>query len=194
MKSTFEVGENLERGMISKIRVHTCGNQRYEGYITEKCRCRKYVTQEKAEQLKNDGYAAHVITSIKTIDVEDICSMCEGNDRLKKSCKACGKTGIETKKRNLIEYGEDIYMRPILRTPRTATIEKNHLEYAYVKLDKDAARRIELYHESDQSALGDLGAEIRNPVTGEVVRKGTPEPKNDPAKGQGRDHDYGRAI
>lgn len=178
--------------MIKTVRVHTC-LQKYEGYIAEKCTCRKFVTQEKAEQLKTDGYAAHVITSYRTIDVEDTCPICDDTD-LKKSCRVCNKTGKVPSKKTIFEYGEDIYMRPILRTPRTATIEKNHIEYAYVKLDKDAAKRIELYHQSDRLALAKLGAEIRDSETGEILIEGTPEPEDNPKTGTGRRYDYGRTI
>jgi hypothetical protein len=84
-------------------------------------------------------------------------------------------------------------MRPFLRTPRTATIEANHLDYAYILQNKDAAKRIELYHESDQLSLVKLGAQLRD-TKGEILFEGTPEPEDDPKKGQGRKYDYGRTI
>jgi hypothetical protein len=151
------------------------------------------VTQEKADQLRADGDAANVIISRKTIDVEVECPICEGNERMIKSCRLCNKTGIATIKKDIDEHGEDIYMRPVLKTPRTATIEANHIDYAYVKGDKDAAKRIELYHELDQLALVKLGAQLRT-SNGEILFEGTPEPKDDPKTGTGRTFDYGRTI
>lgn len=178
---------------IKKVRVHTC-NQRIEGYIVDRCSCRKFVTQEKAEQLKDDGVAANVITSYKTIDVEDNCPICDGADNFKKSCRVCGKTGKVLKKKNIFEYGEDIYMRPFLRTPRTATIEEEHVEYAYIKGDKDAGRRIELYHQLDQLSLVKLGAQLKDIKNGEILFEGTPEPEDNPKTATGRTYDYGRTI
>jgi hypothetical protein len=175
------------------IRVHTC-NSRIEGYIEEKCSCRKFVTQEKAEQLEEDGSAAKIIISYRTIQVDVVCPICEGANRFMKSCHLCGKSGTILQDKVLFEYGEEIYMRPFLKTPRTATIEEEHIEYAYVKGDKDAIRRIELYHEMEQFNLGRQGAELHNASTNEVLFEGRPEPENDPKKGQGRDYDYGRSI
>jgi hypothetical protein len=178
--------------MIKTVRVHTC-NQQYEGYLTDRCSCRKFVTQQEADQLKDDGDAANIILSRKTIDVQAQCPICEGNARMKRSCRVCNSTGQATIKKEINEYGEDIYMRPILKTPRTATIEANHLEYAYVKGDKDAAKRIELYHELDQLALVKMGAQLRS-SNGEILFEGTPEPEDNPKKGEGRNCDYGRTI
>lgn len=178
---------------IKKVRVHTC-NQTFEGRITDRCRCRKFVTLEKAEQLKNDGVAANVITSYKTIEVEEQCPICDGAANLKKSCRLCGKTGRVLRKKGHFEYGEDIYMRSVLRTPRTATIESKHTIYAYVQEDRDAVKRIELYNDLSQLVLAQLGAALIDGRTGEIVVEGTPEPKDDAKKGQGRTYDYGRSI
>ncbi len=182
---------------IKKIRVHTC-NSEIEGYIQKKCRCRKFVTLEKAAELIDNGYANNIITSFNVIDVTEVCSVCAGLDLYKKSCKQCNKTGETSKKFSQAVYGEDIYMRPFLKTPRTATIEEEHVEYAYVKGDKDAIKRIELYQELNREALVELGAGIvRKTLTGkilEVVIEGHPEPEDDAKKWQGRTYDYGRSI
>jgi hypothetical protein len=178
---------------IKKVRVHTC-NQKLDGYIQAKCRCRKFVTLAKAEQLKEDGFAANVITSYKTIEVEDKCPICDGLDNLKKSCKVCNSTGIVLKQKTHFEYGSDVYMTSVMKTPRTATIEEEHIEYAYIKIDKDAIRRIELYRHLDLLSLAGLGAELRDPKTGDILIEGTPEPENDPKTATGRLYDYGRSI
>ena len=178
---------------IKKVRVHTC-NQKLEGYIVDRCRCRKFVTLEKAEQLKDDGVAANVITSYKTVEVEEKCPICEGADNLKKSCRMCGKTGKVFRKKSIFEYGEDIYIRPFLKTPRTATIEEEHVDYAYILGDKDAIKRIDLYHQLDQQSLAKLGAELRDAKTEEILFEGTPEPADDPRTATGRKYDWGRTI
>jgi hypothetical protein len=178
---------------IKKVRVHTC-TQRIDGYIEKKCKCRKFATLAKAEQLKDDGFAANVVISYKTIKIEDICPICSNDSNLKKSCNLCGKTGQVLKEKHSFEYGEDIYMTPFQRTPRTATIEEEHIEYAFIKGDRDAVRRIELYHQLDQLSLAKLGAELRDPKTGDILFEGTPEPANDPKTATGRDYDFGRPI
>lgn len=177
---------------IKKVKVHTC-NQRIQGDLSDKCRCRRFVTQHTASRLVDEGIAAYVVKSYKTIKEELKCPVCENIEDLKKSCSLCGKTGTVFDKKTIFEYGEDIYMRPFLRTPRTATIEKNHVEYAFIKLDKNARRRIELYHQLDQLSMAKLGAELRD-SNGEILIEGTPEPKDDPKTATGRRYDYGRTI
>jgi hypothetical protein len=179
---------------IHKVRVHTCANQKIEGYIAERCRCRKFISVAKAEELKNTGFAANVIVSFKTIKVEEVCPICINDSNLKKSCKLCGKTGQLIKEKHVFEYGTDVYMTPFQKTPRTATVEEEHIEYAYIKNDKDAARRIELYNDLTQLSLAQLGAALIDGRTGEIVVEGNPEPKNDPKTATGRDYDYGRSI
>jgi len=182
---------------IKTVRVHTC-NQRSEGYIEKKCRCRKFVTHEVAAELMDDGYAKNIITLRKWIEIQIACPMCSGQEQFKRSCGMCGKTGVALVPKLYEEYGEDIYMRPFLKTPRTATVEEEHVEYAYVKGDKDAIKRIELYNELTLESLAGLGAAvIRKAHTGKVLEtvvEGHPEPEDDPKKGHGRTYDYGRSI
>lgn len=178
---------------IKKVRVHTC-NPKIEGYIVEKCRCRKFVSLQKASALIDDGAAQNVITSFRMIEVKGICPVCGGIENFKKRCQFCKNTGVVSKKKVHIDIGEDIYMRPFLKTPRTATIEEEHIEYAYIKNDHDAQRRIEQYHGMNQAALAELGAALIDTKTGEVLIEGTPEPDNSPKKWQGRDSDWGRPI
>ena len=178
---------------IKKVRVHTC-TQRIDGYIEKKCKCRKFATLAKAEQLKDDGYAANVMVSYKTIKVEEPCPICNNEPNLTRSCGLCGKTGQVFKEKYLFEYGEDIYMTPFQRTPRTATVEEEHIEYAYIQGDRDAVRRIELYHQLDQLALAKIGAELTDSKTKEVLLDGSPEPANNPKLATGRDYDWGRSI
>jgi hypothetical protein len=194
----FDISLILKGDMeIKKVRVHTC-NQKIEGYIADRCRCRRFVTREKAEEMMDDGYAAKVITSIRTVEIKEPCPICAGLENLKKSCNLCKKTGEALRKKCHAEYGEDIYMRPFLKTPRTATIEEEHIEYAYVKGDRDAIRRIDLYNGLNQAALAQLGAAIiRKTPTGKVIEiifEGIPEPEDDPKTNTGRKYDWGRSI
>ena len=177
---------------IKKIKVHTC-NQKIEGYVVDKCKCRRYVTNEKAEELIGDGFAAYVIKSLSTITIEEACPICAGTD-IKKSCRLCGKSGKVEREKVHIELGEDIYMRPFLKTPRTATIEEEHIEYAYVKGDKDAIKRIELYNQMCQASLARLDAELHDSRTKEIMVEGKPEPENNAKKWEGRDFDWGKSI
>jgi len=183
----------------TKVRLHTCDqvkedNLKPEGLLAEKCRCRKLVTLKKAAELIEDGVARNIIISYQVVEVEDVCSVCGGQDGFKKRCRVCNNTGKVLKDKPVIETGEDIYMRPFLKTPRTATVEAKHFEYAYVKNDRDARKRIDLYHVLDQLALAKLGASLADAKTGEVLFEGTPEPLDDAKKGQGRTYDYGRSI
>lgn len=78
------------------------------------------------------------------------------------------------------------------KTPRVATIEAPHIERAYVYGKKEAQQRIEQYGEMVAYELYDLGATLKK--NGKVVAQGKVEPKNDAARGIGRDYDYGRAL
>lgn len=182
-----------------KVRLHTCDQVKErdlkpEGYIDGKCRCRKFVTVEKAEQLVDDGVALPIVLSWRTEDVDKPCPVCDSQEKFKKRCHLCNETGKVTETKVFLETGSDIYIRPILKTPRTATIEAKHLEYAYIKLDRDAQRRIELYHAADQMNFAKLGASLVDSKTGEILFEGVPEPPDDPKKGIGRTFDYGRTI
>ena len=185
--------------LIRNIKVHTCNQDVGEldpekGYLVKKCTCRKYVTLAKAAQLIEDGYAQYVVTSFKIVQAKVKCPICGGIEQYVKSCNLCGKTGEISVDKAVFEYSQDIFMRPFLRTPRTATIEEEHIQYAFVKGDRDALKRIELYNELNQLTLGKLGAEVTNSKTKKVIFEGRPEPEDDPKKGQGRKYDYGRPI
>lgn len=177
---------------IKKVKVHTC-NSKVEGFI-EKCRCRKFVSEEEAAELIDNGAAANIIISFQKIVLQESCPMCAGLENFKKQCQLCKNSGVIAKPFLLYEYGEDIYMRPFLKTPRTATIEAEHIHYAYIKGDRDAVRRIEIYNGLTQSAFAELGAQLSDTRTKKVLLEGTPEPEDDPRKHTGRTYDYGRSI
>lgn len=178
---------------IKKVRLHTC-NQKIEGYIVDKCRCRKFVALEKAAELIDDGFANHVIISLKIIQVKEVCRICGGENKFKKRCGECFGSGEVLRSKIHTEIGEDIYRRPFLKTPRTATIEEEHIEYAYIKEDHDAQKRIELYHGLNQGSLAELGAALIDSKTRKVFLSGSPEPEDDAKKWRGRTYDWGRSI
>ncbi len=188
------------------VRVHTCKQidgegLRMEGLITEKCLCRKFVSLAVAADYILDGSALGVVLSVEPVEQKNRCRICENDDRLKKTCDNCGKTGYTTEIRLDVKRGEDIYMRPVKRTPRTATIEAKHIGYAFdtaslrgKRNSNRAKKRIDNYHVLDRMMLVELGAELIDMKTGEVLIKGTSEPPDDAKTASGRKHDWGRAI
>jgi hypothetical protein len=188
------------------VRVHTCKQidgegLRMEGLVTEKCRCRKFVSLAQAAEYILDGVALSVVLSVEPIEEKKICRICENDDRLKKSCDNCGKAGYVSETRLDVRRGEDIYMRPVKKTPRTATIEAKHIGYAFDTVSPGsedgpnrAKKRIDNYHVLDRIMLVELGAELVDKATGEVLIEGTPEPPDDPKTATGRKYDWGRAI
>lgn len=183
------------------VRLHTCDQVngdglRIEGLVDGRCLCRKFVSLAEAAQLIIDGAALSIITSADPIEEKKQCHICEGLENLVKTCDNCKKTGFVIEVRLDIRRGEDIYMRPVKRTPRTATIESKHIGYAYndSKRGSKASDRIEEYNYLDTIMLVDLGAELRDQITGEIVKPGNPEPEDNPKLGTGRKHDYGRTI
>ena len=185
----------------TQVRLHTCDQVngdglRIEGLVDQKCRCRKFVSLAEAAQLILDGAALAIITSAYPIEEKKVCRICEGLENLVKSCDNCKKTGFVVETRLDIRRGEDIYMRPVKRTPRTATVEAKHIGYAYndARRGSRASDRIEESNYLDEMMLVELGAQLRDQLTGEIIIKGTPEPEDNPKTGQGRRFDYGRTI
>ena len=185
----------------TQVRLHTCDQVngdglRIEGLVDKKCRCRKFVSIAEATRLILDGAALSIVLSADPIEEKKTCRICEGIENLVKSCDNCKRTGFVTETRLDIRRGEDIYMRPVKRTPRTATVEAKHIGYAYndAKRGKRASDRIEEYNYLDEMMLVELGAQLRDQQTGEIIIKGTPEPEDDLKKGTGRRYDYGRKI
>lgn len=182
-----------------KVRVHTCEqvkerDLKIEGALDGTCSCRKYVTLQKAAQLVEDGVARPIVLRWWYDEIEKPCPVCDNQEKLKKRCRVCENTGKVNESKIFTETGDEIYMRPFLKTPRTATIEAKHMEYAYIKGDRDAQKRIDIYHTLDQISLAKLGASLRDTKTKEILFEGTPEPENDKTKGVGRKYDYGRPV
>jgi hypothetical protein len=202
---------------MSSSRVHHCPDQVKiaEGSKeppAAKCRCRKYYTLHKATELVRRGDATWVILRRHLEPREGTCQLCKGDPEVK-NCANCQGTGKEIQTVEMVTYGEDLVLvsqtpvnsktgRPekkrssalAQKTPRSATIEKGHMQRAYLDQQKEAAERIEEYGRLNRDFLVSLGAELRNPNTGTVFMEGRPEPENDAAKGQGRRYDFGRSL
>ena len=183
--------------IVETVQVHTC-TQRIEGYIETKCTCRRWVTKQAAAELVLLGDASYVITAIKVVDIKVDCKFCQGMQPFVKSCFVCKNQGFEEQKHAVPVNGENIYMNSEKKTPRTPTIEASHIGRQFNEGKKgfalEAKERIRIYGILDKISLGELGAELRDAQTKELVLSGTPEPADDPATGQGRSHDYGRPI
>jgi hypothetical protein len=202
---------------MSSSRVHHCPDQVKiaEGSKeppAAKCRCRKYYTLHKATELVRRGDATWVVLRRHLEPQEATCHLCKADPEVK-NCANCKGTGVEIKTIEVNTYGEDLVLvsqtpvnsktgRPekkrssalAQKTPRSATVEKGHIQRAYLELQKEAAERIEEYGLMNRDFLVSLGAQLKNPDTGTVFVEGNPEPEDDASKAQGRRYDYGRAL
>ena len=159
-----------------------------------KCNCRMIITISEATQLVKRGEAKWIVKT-RTRGVRDVpCSLCKGDLEVK-NCAKCEGTGKQEE-----SYVEDIPGTDIVyttstpedieekkkrkwlapKTPRVATIEKAHIERAYVYGNKDAAERINEYGRMDKEMLAGL-------IVGY-------EPEDNAKTGEGRRYDWGRKI
>jgi hypothetical protein len=173
-----------------------------------RCRCRKFVSIDVATAMVDAGEASWVVIKRTRGNADMACEMCIG-DKSVTNCAGCKGKGLVNMPVIWDEYNNDIVLVSQLpgdktekkrssvlkkKTPRVATVERAHIERAYVYLKKEAEERIELYGESIVWSLQELGAEVINGHTGEVIMPGKVEPKGDAKKGTGRDYDWGRCI
>jgi hypothetical protein len=147
------------------------------------------------------------------------CPMC-GNDDPLISCEICKGGGTAQVPAVWDTYTDDIVLinhrtkTNKVSTPRVATIESEHIERAYIDNVKEAQARIEEYGQLIQWTLQEMGAEMQDVGTKQVVIEGKREPRNerksfppgtvtfaDGSKNkswywitEGRDVDYGRAV
>lgn len=173
---------------------HACYSPHLGEQKPRRCRCRKRISLLDATKMVEKGFAQWVILSRNLIKTIEICPICQ-NDALKKGCQNCKGTGeVERVYPNDI-LGTDIVLvtagspdsegktvyRPVksLKTPRVATIERSHIEKAYLDGNKEEQDRIEAY------GLMTLEARIEMGIK--------PEPADDPKTGTGRSFDRGRS-
>jgi hypothetical protein len=179
---------------VKKVLAHTCF-QHKKGFVKDtplspnKCRCRAYITAEEAASEVALGLAQYVIVVDKIIEIEDTCDICGAVDILKKTCLNCNHTGVVKHKIPVVVRGHDI-VRAIspdgkrnLKTTqvkKSPTIEKAHIERAYVNDNRAEQIRIEEYGILTKECLFSL-------ISGY-------EPVDDFRKGIGRKHDWGRSL
>jgi hypothetical protein len=140
--------------------VHACFAQNLNETKPEKCRCRQRLSLAEATREVQNGFAEWLILTRKTVTQKEICPICLNGDA-KKSCQHCTKTGeidvthfINTYSQDIVlvttgsenESGATTYRHVLaLKTPRVATIEKAHIERAYVHNNAEEQERIEAY-------------------------------------------------
>jgi hypothetical protein len=190
---------------MSVSRVHHCISQEriaqgMEEPPAKRCRCRKFISIAKATALVKIGEASWVVVGRKSGVEEIACRLCGGDPEVKR-CAHCRGSAKETRLYEDDIYGNDIvytsrdpkdkaekkkrlWLAP--KTPRTATIESEHIERAYVDGNKDAQDRIEEYGRLIIDARAFVGLD-RHPAI-------VPEPVDDPIKFQGPTYDYGRSL
>jgi hypothetical protein len=172
---------------------HVCFSQHLNEKKPRKCTCRKRLTLAQATAKVKDGFAEWIILSTTTTTGKEPCPICAGGPT-KKSCQNCDKTGEVEIAYITYKYGNDIVLvtagtpengkvtyRSVKskKTPRVATIEKSHIERAYVSGNKDEQERIEAYGLMTLQARVEMGIGI--------------EPADNPKTGEGRHCDYGRS-
>lgn len=193
------------------------------------CRCKKMISYEEANYKVSIGEAKWVVTSRERGTHIVLCRICARltDDKEKAHCDLCKGEGRITvpwvwdrptdKEIVLTGRGGKGFKQ---KTPRVATIEEEHITYAYVDKDKEALERIKEYANMEQWLFRDKGAAILVNITGKaakeerVIHNGLSEPPNkriahppgtitfkDGTKNtqwwwetEGRDFDYGRAI
>ena len=194
--------------------VHSCPQQEKVAIEeaeppAKSCKCRKIESYEKANEMVKEGIALWVVTARErgTQDVD--CRAC-GGDKKVVNCAICGGTGKVTIPAVWNKHNGDIVLRrhkgaKNVSTSKAATIEKQHIEYAYVDGDAQAAARIEEYGMLTLEARAFPGpSECKHDKKFRCDRctldKGAKiyvigvEPADDPKTGEGRRHDYGRSI
>lgn len=140
------------------------------------------MTPEEAEILIKDGEAVYTVVERKLKPFETTCPLCNG-DKDVKNCAQCAGAGTIVRQIKIDINGEDIVAITVaLKTPRTPTIESDHIERAYLGGygAEAAAKRIEAYGESNRELINSL-------IVGY-------EPADDPKTGTGRRYDYGRSV
>jgi hypothetical protein len=185
---------------MSFSRVHHCialiriaeGTQ--EPPALTKCRCRKVVPLSKATKMVKEGEASWVIKEREYTTALDICSLCGGSEDVY-HCALCAGTGTMLVESVIVMEGNDIVLvsRPpadktekkrssalAAKTPRTATIEEEHIQLAYVEGNKAAQERIEEYGDLNRAFLSIL-------IVGF-------EPEDNERTHTGRKFDFGRPI
>ena len=174
--------------------VHSCFSQHLNEKKPKKCRCRKRISLAEATSQVEKGFAEWLIFSTTLITGKETCPVCLA-DKLMKGCQCCKSTGEVEKTYPVRTHTNDIVLvsggspnedgsltyRSVKakQTPRVATLERSHIEKAYIDGNQEEIERIEIY------GLMILEARIEMGIK--------PEPADDAATGTGRKYDTGRA-
>lgn len=184
------------------------------------CRCRKVVDYLTANEMVKVGEALWFVVARERGVQTIACPLCDRQEDASKTCDVCKGTGVTEVPVVWDTYTDDIVLinhrtkTNKVSTPRVATIESEHIERAYVDGVKEAAERIEEYGQLIQWTLQELGAEMRDVKTQQIIIDGKPEPLNvrvsyPPGSitfkdgttnkswywtTEGRDFDYGRTV
>jgi hypothetical protein len=191
-------------------KVHTCVFQeqvamgKQEPNVAKKCRCQQVIEYKDANDRVKWGEALWVVNKRERGTEERPCNHCHGDDsRACDKCKGTGKINVavvwDTYNGDIVLVNHRTKSNRI-STPKTPTIEEEHILRFVVfegeddKIAKEAKERIEEYGRMIQWSLQQLGAQLRDTKTNEIVIEGRPEPANNKKTGEGRDYDWGRAI
>lgn len=191
------------KALMRTSRIHFCFQQHLGEQKPDTCRCRKLITTHEATKMVREGRAQWVVLSRRPVVVEETCPVCDADESKRRSCQNCKGLGTSSKTYYQEEYSEDVVMavmgskdedgnevfRSVMakQTPRVATIEKTHIERAYIEKIKEDQQRIEAY------GLDVLEARVTTGIDNHYVEI-KPEPEDSEELGTGRRYDWGRAI
>jgi hypothetical protein len=202
------------------LKEHSCF-QKDHPLTPVRCRCRKYITEAEAAEKIRNGTAQYVIKSYKNLTVEEVCPVCFGDEKLVRSCSFCGKTGKVNVTKPLPVYGEDIIVTVAekrgklanatsKKTPRSPTIEKNHILRGVGLMYAGAEAANERWDEYELLTLKERIRLLSPRVPVELFDQAwnlwmvdttlpfpfilNSEPEDDLKTGTGRRFDYGRSI
>lgn len=179
---------------VDKVLAHTCfqlesGAAPDKPLTPKKCRCREYISKKQAAAEVALGVAQYINIVDKILEIESVCPTCDQQDMLMKSCHQCSGTGRCLIKKAIIVPGVDIIRTVSLdgkrntkttQVKKSPTLEKAHLERAWVSNNKEEQERIELYGISQKEFIKSL-------ISGY-------EPEDNIKTWTGRKYDFGRSI
>jgi hypothetical protein len=149
---------------MKKVKVHTgcIGQEDVAIGLSKppapKCRCKKMIDYDKANDLVKTGQASWVIVKLTPVETEAPCRLCATMSGVeKKTCAACSGKGKTTELREIPTFNNDIVLlsevaKNVLgepedrkkyrrntreKTPRVATVETKHIYKAFILLAKN---------------------------------------------------------
>lgn len=157
-------------------RVHHCFHQELGEPRPAKCRCRELIDLAEATSRVKDGVAQWIV--VERIDTGAVrryeCDICDGGDKFTTSCRKCDGSGVVLERvffeKNHptdivvasvasigVKKGLEVYRYAHFKqVPRAATIEKAHMQRAFLDGDKEEIQRIEDYGELTKRLWADI--------------------------------------